>query len=61
MCIKNEIELIEFLLTKCKADINAKATQGETPLFVCIKYELNLSNLVITSSDQKIFKISTNP
>ena len=59
MCIKNEIELIEFLITKCKADINAKATQGETPLFVCIKYALNLFDLVVTSSEQKIFKLST--
>lgn len=37
MCIKNEIELIEFLLVKCKADVNSKATLGETPLFICIK------------------------
>ena len=37
MCIKNELELIEFLITKCKADVNTKATLGETPLFICIK------------------------
>ncbi len=37
MCIKNEIELIEFLISKCKADVNTKANLGETPLFICIK------------------------
>jgi hypothetical protein len=37
MCIKNEIELIDFLIKKCKADVNTKANLGETPLFICIK------------------------
>ena len=41
MCIKNELELIEFLITKCKADVNTKANLGESPLFICIKYCLN--------------------
>ncbi len=37
MCIKNELDLIEFLILKCKADVNFKANLGETPLFICIK------------------------
>ena len=37
MCIKNELELIELLLVKCKADVNCKANLGETPLLICIK------------------------
>ena len=37
MCIKNECELVEFLVKECNADINAKANVGETPLFISIK------------------------
>ncbi|CAF0868772.1 unnamed protein product [Brachionus calyciflorus] len=37
MCIKNEYDLIEMLLVKCKADINSCANLGESPLFICIK------------------------
>lgn len=37
MCIKNEVDLIEFLINKCKADVNCKANLGEPPLFICIK------------------------
>jgi hypothetical protein len=37
MCIKNEVDFIEFLITKCKADVNVKAAMGESPLFVCVK------------------------
>ena len=37
MAIKNELSLIEFLVTKCKADINSVANLGETSLLICIK------------------------
>lgn len=37
MCIKNELELAEFLLDNCRADVNCVANLGETPLFICIK------------------------
>lgn len=37
MCIKNELDLIEHLLTKCGADINSTASLGESSLFICIK------------------------
>lgn len=38
MAIKNELELIEFLVTRCRADVNCQANLGETPLLICIKY-----------------------
>lgn len=38
MCIKNEYDLIKFLIVKCNADVNFKANLGESPLFICIKY-----------------------
>ena len=47
MCIKNELELIEFLITKCKADVNTKANLGESPLFICIKYYNSISFFTI--------------
>jgi hypothetical protein len=37
MCIKNEYELIEYLIEKFKVDINCKASMGETPLLISIK------------------------
>lgn len=37
MCIKNEYDLIEYLLTKCNADVNCAANLGESSLFICIK------------------------
>jgi hypothetical protein len=37
MAIKNECEFVEFLVTKCKADIDCVANLGETPLLICIK------------------------
>ena len=37
MAIKNEYEHIEFLVTKCKAEIDCVANLGETPLLICIK------------------------
>lgn len=37
MAIKNELELMEYLLVKCNADVNCKATLGETPLHISIK------------------------
>jgi ankyrin repeat protein len=37
MCIKNEYELIEYLIEKFKVDINCKASMGETPLLIAIK------------------------
>lgn len=37
MAIKNEVDLIEFLITKCKAEIDCVANLGETPLLICIK------------------------
>lgn len=37
MCIKNEYDLIEYLLKKCNADVNSEASLGESSLFICIK------------------------
>ncbi len=37
MCIKNDLEMIEFLIKRCNADINCRAQLGETPLLICIK------------------------
>jgi hypothetical protein len=37
MCIKNEFELIEYLIEKFQVDINCKAEMGETPLLICIR------------------------
>lgn len=37
MSIKNECEHIDFLVTKCKAEIDCVANLGETPLLICIK------------------------
>jgi hypothetical protein len=37
MAIKNELEMIEFLVRKCRADVNCRANLGETPLLICIK------------------------
>ena len=38
MAIKNDLENMEFLVTKCKAEIDCPANLGETPLLICIKY-----------------------
>ena len=35
--MKNELELIEILITKCNADVNQKANLGESPLLICVK------------------------
>jgi hypothetical protein len=37
MCIKNDLEMIEFLIKRCKADVNSRAQLGETPILICIK------------------------
>ncbi len=37
MCIKNEYDMIEYLIEKFKVDINCKANMGETPLLIAIK------------------------
>lgn len=37
MCIKNEYDLIEYLLVNCDADVNSTASLGESSLFICIK------------------------
>jgi hypothetical protein len=35
--MKNELDLIELLITKCNADVNQKADLGESPLLIAIK------------------------
>jgi ankyrin repeat protein len=40
MCIKNEYDLIEYLIEKFNVDVNTKADMGETPLLICIRSEL---------------------
>lgn len=37
MAIKNELDLLKFLVVECRADVNSKANLGETPLLICIK------------------------
>ena len=37
MAIKNELDLLKFLVVECRADVNCKANLGETPLHICIK------------------------
>jgi len=37
MCIKNDLEMIEFLIKRCNADVNCRAQLGETPILICIK------------------------
>jgi hypothetical protein len=37
ICVRNEVDLIELLLKKCRAEVNVAASLGESPLFVCIK------------------------
>ncbi len=37
MCIKNEIYLMDYLITTCASDVNARATLAETPIFICVK------------------------
>lgn len=37
MCIRNEMEMIQFLVLNCKADVNVRAAMGETPLHLCVK------------------------
>lgn len=44
MAIKNDLELIEYLVGKCRADVNCQANLGETPLLICIKYRLDYIN-----------------
>jgi ankyrin repeat protein len=36
-CIRNEFNLIKYLIIECKANIDVKANLGETPLFICVK------------------------
>lgn len=38
MAIKNELDLLKFLVVECRADVNSKANLGETPLLICIKF-----------------------
>lgn len=39
ICVRNDIDFIEQIVTKCKADVNVAAGMGETALFVSIKYK----------------------
>ena len=50
MAIKNELELLQFLVVRCRADVNCQAKLGETPLFICIKYiYIYVSDLIINT------------
>ena len=40
--MKNDLESIEILITKCNADVNQKANLGESPLLISIKYYINI-------------------
>lgn len=54
--IKNDMENMEFLVTKCKAEIDSPANLGETALLICIKnnniYTVDL--LVKLGADLKV-------
>jgi ankyrin repeat protein len=36
-CIRNDLNLIKYLINDCKAFVDIKGNLGETPLFICIK------------------------
>ena len=40
MAIKNEVDLAEYLITECKADVNSRGDLGETSILIAIKYIL---------------------
>ena len=42
-CIRNDLNLIKYLVNDCKAFVDIKGNLGETPLFICIKYNFFFS------------------
>ena len=36
-CIRNDLDLIKYLVIDCKAYVDIKGNLGESPLFICIK------------------------
>ena len=50
ICVRNELDLIQLLLNKCKPDVNIPASLGEIALFICIKNcNLNAIEILIES------------
>ena len=36
-CVRNDLNLIKFLVIDCKAQVDVRGNLGETPLFICVK------------------------